>query len=608
MIKIIKGIGIGTKFHIWIALLIIISSFIACTNLEEQYLDEALGSELTGSLNENFSEDGDPEGSIASAINPVYASLASVFTAQDGIFALQQNSTDETMLPTRGTDWDDGGVWRVLHTHQWDKNHRIISAAWNTLNQGVARAYTALDILDLLTNTFSTEVTETTTTTMVESDTIAISYDTTYTTVDTLSGDGFSRDTTYTMTYQTEDTTITTETSITKSFGSEDLLKNARAEVRTLRAWYMFHLMDLFGQVPYSDENDESKVYTRPEAYAFITSELEAVIPDLGAKDELDYGKINKSTARAIAAKVYLNAGVYDGTGDFSSENMDKVIAHADEIANTYSIASDYFSIFAVDNSENPTTEPLLVVENDNTINRGPSQSRTMMTLHYNQKLGRADFEPWNGFVAVADFYNKWGEDGDNSNGITTTDVRYYDDRTKSDMGVNLGILVGQQFNPDGSEEMDRNGNPLVFTVDPPHTGATETDGVRVLKYTPDNESPAGDLSNGDFILLRYSDVLLMKAEALFRKGNSAGALIDINTLREVRKADPLSAVTLDAILDERSFELYWEGHRRNDLIRFNKFTDVWDEKPQTDASKNLFPIPQSAIDVNPLLKQNEGY
>ena len=112
---------------------------------------------------------------------------------------------------------------------------------------------------------------------------------------------------------------------------------------------------------------------------------------------------------------------------------------------------------------------------------------------------------------------------------------------------------------------------------------------------------------------MRISDIYLMRAEAELRMGDEPSALTDVNYLRSKRSAPDetlpqYTTLTLDDILKERGYELYWEGLRRQDLIRFGKFTDAWQEKPATDASKELFPIPQSAVDVNENLTQNPGY
>jgi hypothetical protein len=101
---------------------------------------------------------------------------------------------------------------------------------------------------------------------------------------------------------------------------------------------------------------------------------------------------------------------------------------------------------------------------------------------------------------------------------------------------------------------------------------------------------------------------MLMKAEALLRTDQAGPALIIVNEIREARGASTLNSLTLDELLAERGRELWWEGYRRQDLIRFGKFLDAWHEKPATDATKLLYPIPNVALAANPNLQQNPGY
>ncbi|MCV9387355.1 RagB/SusD family nutrient uptake outer membrane protein [Reichenbachiella ulvae] len=100
-----------------------------------------------------------------------------------------------------------------------------------------------------------------------------------------------------------------------------------------------------------------------------------------------------------------------------------------------------------------------------------------------------------------------------------------------------------------------------------------------------------------------------MKAEALFRQGDTGGEALDlVNQVRARSNATPLTVLTEDDILDERGRELAFEMHRRRDLIRFDKFGDPWEFKEASDDYRKLFPIPQAAIDANPNLEQNPGY
>jgi hypothetical protein len=127
------------------------------------------------------------------------------------------------------------------------------------------------------------------------------------------------------------------------------------------------------------------------------------------------------------------------------------------------------------------------------------------------------------------------------------------------------------------------------------------------MKYQPDFANPLAGAN--DFGFIRYADVLLMKAEALWRKGNVASAIPIVNQVRKARGLTDISAITEANLLAERGHELYYEGWRRNDLIRFGKFNDpVINREVASPLTRRLFPIPMNEIVNNPLLKQNEGY
>ena len=133
-----------------------------------------------------------------------------------------------------------------------------------------------------------------------------------------------------------------------------------------------------------------------------------------------------------------------------------------------------------------------------------------------------------------------------------------------------------------------------------PLAGAATDKGIRVIKYHPKDK--------GQLLLMRWAEFLLTKAEALMRSGDNAGALALVNELRAKRGAPALSSLDEASMLDERGRELYWEGFRRTDQVRFGTFDDVWSEKSVTEAFRVLYPIPQQAMDSNPNLVQNAGY
>jgi len=182
--------------------------------------------------------------------------------------------------------------------------------------------------------------------------------------------------------------------------------------------------------------------------------------------------------------------------------------------------------------------------------------------------------------------------------------------------GIKAGILEGQQYktyadsNTPVGPLTDRGGNPLIFTRQVDLLYSNERMGLRVVKYLikPVTFNDAGT----DWVFFRYADALLMKAEAHFRKGETGPALTIVNQIRATdpnnRGATPLASITEKDILNERGRELYWEGWRRQDLIRFGVFTQAWEAKPASGVFRVMFPIPQRALDTNPNLVQTQGY
>jgi hypothetical protein len=175
--------------------------------------------------------------------------------------------------------------------------------------------------------------------------------------------------------------------------------------------------------------------------------------------------------------------------------------------------------------------------------------------------------------------------------------------------GLKVGFLVGQQYDENGIALDDRRGNKLAFKpeVQLKETGNDlEITGIRVMKYPPDYTG--GEQADNDYVIFRYADVLLMKAEALLRTNQEAEARTIVNELRAARGASALTTLDEQTLLDERGRELYWEGWRRQDLIRFGKYLTPWQEKPTDDPKYLLFPIPTEQLAVNPNLEQNPGY
>ncbi len=364
-----------------------------------------------------------------------------------------------------------------------------------------------------------------------------------------------------------------------------DLVRTFKAEVRFLRALFYWWLMDMFGNVPLVTKTlqlGELPVQaTRQEVFDFVVQELTEAVPDL--KEVAPTGRATKGAANTLLATVYLNAEVYTGT-----PRWQECVAACDAVINSglYSLMPTFKDVFALENEGPANTENIFVIPN--LPEEGVGFFRQQATLHYNQ----IPVTPWNGFSVLADFYNKYDPDDDRR------DV----------------LLVGPQVvlaGPNaGQPAFDRQGNPLIFTVETPLIGATEGNGVRILKW-PLDPNQNGPNAGDDFAIFRYAHVLLAKAEALFRLGNTGEALTLVNQVRarSFEPDKPLTSLDLDAILDERGRELLWEEFRRTDLIRFGRFLDAWTLKPPSDGPhRNLFPIPQIQLDTNPNLVQNPGY
>jgi len=377
------------------------------------------------------------------------------------------------------------------------------------------------------------------------------------------------------------------------------------AQAQYLLAWFVFSLNDLYGQVPIREAGEDlrepSRVLNRQEAIDMVISLLETAIPNL-APSGGDPSIANQGSARTLLAKAYLNKPVYEATSpagpyDFTNADMDQVIQNIDAVTG-YSLEGDYYNNFSTLNET--SSENIFVSKHIRNQPGGGVRTRWHMTLHYNQNPSG-----WNGFTTLSDFYSKF----DDPNDVRKGGIDYPNMTEIS--GLKIGFLEGQQYDQNGNKLKDRLGNDLSFTIESPiiSSGNTlEITGVRALKYAPDYDAPGFENPENDYVLLRYADALLMKAEALLRKGDAAGGLAIVNDIRTMRGAAPLGALDLNAMIDERGRELWWEGWRRQDLIRFGKFLDAWTEKEASGEERLLFPIPTIALSSNPNLVQNPGY
>jgi hypothetical protein len=380
-----------------------------------------------------------------------------------------------------------------------------------------------------------------------------------------------------------------------------------KAELRVLRAYYYFMLQDLFGGVPIvTDVAIMPRAQnTRAEVAKFIEDEVTAARPDLPDTWATEWnGRLTKGAADAILASLFLNAQVFTGT--VSATGLTKgtarwqdAITAADRVLNSpagYQLDGNWRHNFTYDNST--SKEIIMAVKFLN--QSGLGLNFLQRALHYTQFTP----SPWNGYATLAETYFAFD----------ANDIR------------RQIFLAGVQYNVEtGAPVKDRQGNPLIFTpAIGNETAATEGAGVRIMKWPYDPGHVQQDNGN-DYAHFRLAEIDLIKAEAMNELGQTVQAINLINNTTRARAfatstpkplSPALTQVQLrDSILAERLFELTAEGKRRTDLIRIgasqggtNKYNLPWSYKAASPAYKILFPIPQTQIDVNPLLKQNPGY
>jgi starch-binding outer membrane protein, SusD/RagB family len=361
-----------------------------------------------------------------------------------------------------------------------------------------------------------------------------------------------------------------------------------KAELRVLRAWYYYLLMDAFGNVPlvtdyFPTSPDLPSSNTRAEIFAFIEAEINSSLADLSAAPV--YGRFNQSGAKAILAKLYLNAETYIGTSKWTEAETE-----CDDIMNSgyYNIPADYFTSFYVNNES--SSEIIFQIPYDASQLQGFNIGQ--MTLHYaSQATFNLQAQPWNGYSAVEDFYNSF-EATDERKGQFLVGVQY---------DANSVPLVDANFDgdPDGSVI---NYTPAINDI----ANAYRQAGARIHKWK--YEDGAGPSLNNDFAIFRYADIVLMKAETRLRLGDEPTALILVNQIRARAELDPLISVALSDLLAERGRELFAEAWRRQDLIRYSAYNSAWWEKNASSPNVNVFPIPLAQLAANPNLTQNPGY
>ena len=365
---------------------------------------------------------------------------------------------------------------------------------------------------------------------------------------------------------------------------------NFRAEARFLRAFSYWHLMDMFGNVPFTTENDPvgfsfPQQQSRAFIFDFIVSELNSIDSDLVASGANEFGRVDKIAGKMLLAKVYLNAQVYINQNKFSEASA----ALAPVLSSTYSIntSSSYAKVFMADNDSNGSQSEMIFPIRYSGLNTQTYGGTTFIThAAVGGSMNPANFGingGWFGLRTRQEFVAKFAGD---PRGMFYTS------------GQSLSIGNIGNFGDGYAVEKYKNIKS---------TGGAGSD-------------VSGNFVDIDFPVFRLADAYLMYAELAARgQGSTSQAATYVNVLRTRAGAPSVTAgdINLDFVLDERGRELYWEGHRRQDLIRFGKYTGgtynwQWKGGVQAGTSINdkfkIFPIPATAIGSNPTLQQNPGY
>ena len=364
------------------------------------------------------------------------------------------------------------------------------------------------------------------------------------------------------------------------------------AEARALRAYGYFYAMDFWGNVPIFtqarvDPANLPANNSRAQVFAFVEQEMLMAANDLPSVTRVNasyYPRLTKEAVYAALATLYLNAEVYTGTAK-PAETLamcDKVIS-----SGAYSLEPNTVDSFKA--TKKATFKEVISSFSINpTRNAGANQFILYAQPALDQQRYNLPFTPANGYSTYQEALDRY----ENA------------DRRKS------LLEYGPQTYPNGQPLVDSKGTQLVLVPVTNYISAQDNEGYRVLKYVPDGVSWAGYNGDNDLILMRYADILLMKAEVLFRTGQAGAALPLVNQVRTRSNATPLASLTLKDIENERAREFIWEGHRRRDMIRFGSyFTGTWAFKTtQTPTWRGIYPIPQEQLTANPNLKQNPNY
>ncbi|CAN5418416.1 RagB/SusD family nutrient uptake outer membrane protein [soil metagenome] len=554
------------KYQIAIIVIFTLGVFSACHKLDVK-VESALTAETFPATQAQFN----------AVMGPIYTSLRSSYAV--GIFQVESHSSDESVQPAYGGNWFDGARYQQMHYHTWDKDNPLVNGVWSYCADMIGVSNQILFILND-------------------------------------APDGQAK-------------------------------RQSIAEMKTMRAYAYFLMMDNFGGVPLDTTYGSTELKTqasRAQVFSFIESELKTAIPELSPiGGAAMYGKPNRYVGFSLLAKLYINSAAYTGTAKW-----DETIAACDSVMGAgggslyaFEPRATYLKMFYPTNGP-ANKEFIFTIPYDASTSNG-----YMFHARYdlNRNLGirylYSGSTPGTNINPVMNLTSGNGLQNNKPSGPRMTLPEYLANFNDPNDIRNGQWLSGKQYWPDGSPIMvsttkkgydqfytgSDGSAPYVYHLElsptftlrqNPTTFDCGNDeiawnmGTRNIKFYPDNTNTSGRNQNNDVPIIRYSDIILMKAEAIQRGGNATNgqtALSLVNSLRANRTTSPAwASVSLDDIYAERAREFSWESWRRNDMIRFGKFEGAWGLKTNADTYRRIFPVPQGAITTNPKLVQNTGY
>ena len=471
-----------------------------------------------------------------------------------GVYDYNTLTTDEAMIPIRGGDWYDGGLWENMYLHQWNANDLPLYNTWKYLYKVVVLSNKSLSVIDTYGHLLNEEQKNA---------------------------------------YQAE----------------------IRA-IRALFYYYIMDMYGRIPLVTsYNEMQDEVRQSERSEVFRFIVNELQevvALLPDEHSNRMGNhYGRITTPVVHFLLAKLALNAEIYcddDWTDGIRPNGRDLFFQVDGEQLNAWEACVRYCDKLA---------ESGYVLEKDYSYNftvHNENSSENIFTIPLDKNFYAAQFH----YLFRSRHYNHGGALGgasENGTSATVSTVLAYgygtdhvDTRFERNFYAGQVVVDGKIVQLDSGEPLEY--KPLKLKLNLTGSPYVKTAGARMAKYEVDRTSHSdGRQPDNDIVLFRYADVLLMKAEAKVRNGEDG--FWELNQVRR-RVGMPDRNATLENILEERLLELVWEGWRRQDLIRFGLFHQSYDQREQLSNEANgytaVFPIPQKCIDLNPRLEQHVGY